>query len=81
MGFVPSVLMMSYPFDTSDGEFEFQRVLQGKRLDALFKLVDANQISILEVMQMEGLSMDEAKDLLENWKWFDNYEKAKEEIR
>ena len=79
MGFVPNVGMMSYPFDTSDGEF--QRVLQGKRLDALFKLVDANQISIHEVMQMEGLSMDEAKDLLENWKWFDNYEKAKEEIR
>lgn len=80
MGFVPSVLMMNCPFEV-DELSELQRKIQGQWLDALFKLVDVNQISIHEVMQMEGLSMDEAKDLLENWKWFDNYEKAKEEMR
>lgn len=79
MGFVPNVGMMSYPFEV-DELSELQRKIQGQRLDVIFGLVDNGRISLSEAADMAGLGMEEVDDLMNSWRWCEDYRKEGGEI-
>lgn len=74
VGSVPSVGMMSYPFDGA-GSSELQRKVQGHRMEVIFGLVDDGRISLSEAADMAGLGMEDVEDLMNSWRWFENYKR------
>ena len=74
VGSAQNVGTMSYPFDGA-GSSELQRKVQGHRMEVIFGLVDDGRISLSEAACIVGLEVEEVEDLMNSWRWFENYKR------